>query len=639
MPRVLFYIQRNLHLPFLKPIQEQICRLRPDYTTAFCAPPFIPPRNGLPGWGLEKEEVQRLSVKARFVRTVEEFQPDITVFADACTDVFNCGKRVFVGHGIISKGGFYTDNELVRRENLADLICVPGQWHKDILQKNVFSPIEVTGFIKSDRLFGPAACTRQDFCEQYQIPSAATIILYAPTFNAELSAIPCLGEQIALVCEPDRYLVIKLHTMTDVKLVELHRQLANTHPRIRYIEDIDVTPAMAAADILISDVSSVLVEFMALDRPVIAVNNPRQQEYEGYRPDDIEYRVRDACLQVSDIAGLLLAVDRSLCHPEALSAARRHYADTLCYGRDGRSAERAALAVLKLVEGGGAGDALCSRLGVIVEAGPTDTPASLGYDLGRLALAHPGVELEVIVRGMEPSPQLPLPMVRVWLSGAADLGTVLQAAAEHTTANFMVMLQTGLGLPHRLLQFLSHHFRWEPQLGLVRTLTQQDDYQQLVDLIYPEFGAVTPERAAVLFISTLMGRSVAMEYAAPGCCMFQRNDLSSLQIIQGEAGIPDAEQLRRAFARSNRPTLLALDLLVCAREPLIPDLSSLEQLTCRFAASTLDAEEANRLLALLVQFGCAADAALVWQQMSGSAVQTYQPLAAVWSGCAGPAVD
>ncbi|MBV5350384.1 hypothetical protein JZU71_04445, partial [bacterium] len=200
--RILFYLERDLHLPFLEPIHQQICRLCPDIETAFYAVPYSLPQNGLPGWGLDEQQLLRLGSTVRLVNAVEQFNPDITVFADACTNVYNwynCGKRVFVGHGIISKGGFYTTNLLVRRDNLADLICVPGPWHKEILEQNVFTPIEVTGFIKSDRLFGSDACTREAFCQQYGIPQAATILLYAPTFNDELSAIPCLGPQIVQV--------------------------------------------------------------------------------------------------------------------------------------------------------------------------------------------------------------------------------------------------------------------------------------------------------------------------------------------------------------------------------------------------------------------------------------------------------
>jgi len=631
-PKVLFYMQRDLHLPFLEPIHEQLCRLYPEAETAFCAPSYIPPQNGLPGWGLEQDEVQRLSAKARFVRAVELFQPDITVFADACTNVFNCGKRVFVGHGIISKGGFYTDNEMVRRENLADLICVPGPWHKEILQKNVFSPIEVTGFIKSDRLFGPAACTRNDFCRQYDIPEDAKIILYAPTFNAELSAIPTLGEQIVQVCEPDdRYLVIKLHTMTDVRLVELHRRLAAAHPRIRFVEDIDVTPAMAAADILISDVSSVLVEFMALNRPVIAVNNPRQQEYEGYRPNDIEYQVRDACLQVAGSDELLCAVDCALRQPQERALERMRYAEALCFGRDGRSAERAAKAILALVNdqptGGVSGrDHFC----LLMTVRKKDSLATVMYELGTLIMTHPGVQFDVVVWGMEQPPDIQVPMVKAWISANTDLSTVVQSVVACSSACWLVMLEAGIQLPERALSFLLHYFRWEPALAMVRTLTVRDDYRHLLRVVYPELGEIPVEQVSGLLLSTLMGRSVSMEYAAPGCCMIRRADLAMLLSIPAETGMPYQEQLRRQFVTTGRTCQLALDLFALPAPPIVMDTVELGRLVDDFGYNPDDICLLNRLLSVLLGFECHDDARVVWQQAAERAGNTVPVLAGLW---------
>jgi hypothetical protein len=635
-PRILFYIQRNLHLPFLEPIHEQVIRLCPGVVTAFCAPAYIPPQNGLPGWGLEEHEAQRLSVKTRFVRTVEEFQPDITVFADACTNVYNCGKRVFVGHGIISKGGFYTDNELVRRENIADLICVPGPWHKQILEKNVFSPIEVTGFIKSDRLFGITACTRETFCRQYAIPADATIILYAPTFNDELSAIPCLGEQIVQVCEPDRYLVIKLHTMTDIRIVELHRQLASVHARIRFVEDVDVTPAMAAADILISDVSSVLVEFMALNRPVIAVNNPRQQEYEGYQADDIEYQVRDACLQITNIDELLCAVERVIRQPEELSLQRMRYAEALCFGRDGRAAERAAQAILRLEAGLPTGnvsnyDHFCLLLCV----GERDSLATVLYVLGNLVMADPGMQFDVVVWGMEQPQNVDSPLVKAWLSVATPLPEALAAAVPCSTAPWLVMLETGIQLPQRALRFLSNYFRWEPTLTMVRTLTVRDDYRHLLQVVYPELGEIPVDLVSGLLLSTLMGRSVAMEYAAPGCSMIRRADLSLLSNLLPGTGIPYPEQIRRQFAASGRSCKLALDLFATPTTPLAMDTAELGRLVDDFRSSPGDICLLNRLLTVLLSLGCHDDARLVWQQSAHYVCHKLPLMAGVWGSTGG----
>lgn len=625
--RVLFYIQRNLHLPFLEPVQEQLVRLRPDVETAFCAPSFIPPKNGLPGWGLEEEEVARLRSRARFVRTVEEFCPDVTVFADACTNVAHCGKRVFVGHGIISKGGFYTDNELVRRENLADLICVPGPWHKQILEKNVFSPIEVTGFIKSDRLFGAQACTRDAFCRQYSIPPDVTIILYAPTFNAELSAIPCLGEQIAAVCAaPHRYLLIKLHTMTDTVLVEMHRRLAAGHPRIRCIEDIDVTPAMAAADILISDVSSVLVEFMALDRPVIAVNNPRQQEYEGYRPDDIEYRVRDACLQVETVPELLAAVAQAERCPAALSSRRRVYAEALCFGRDGRAAERVAQAVIALHD-----DRLAVRgprlhCAVLYQAGTGQGTADLLLSLGDLLMSQHDVTLDIVVWGCEAPADLQVEAVKAWLPAAMDCHEALCRLLQHSSAPYLVLLVGDLVLPERGLTFLHNHFRWHPATAVVRALTARDNYPLLIQTIYPESTNVPVEQVAALLLAVLMGRSVEMEQGADGCCMVGRDLVSSMVTSRHNNGVPLAELVRQQAVLAGQACRLALDLFVSKRAPLLPDTALLEQLVYAYRCRPDDLRVLHQLLALLLRFNQHDDAAMLWRRTAEQAVR----LTPVW---------
>ena len=195
--KVLFYVERNLHLPFLEPIHDYMVGRYP-VDAVFSAPPFRLAQSGRPGVGLEADQVERLKKKARFIENARDFEADVAVVADACFFlVRHCKKVVNVGHGLISKGCFYTDAPIVRRENLADLTCVPGTWHRDVLRKNVFSPIQVTGFIKSDALLGPKAPTKRAFCRKHGISPDRKIVLFAPTFNEEMSAVPCVRERIA----------------------------------------------------------------------------------------------------------------------------------------------------------------------------------------------------------------------------------------------------------------------------------------------------------------------------------------------------------------------------------------------------------------------------------------------------------
>jgi len=623
-PRVLFYILRNLHLPFLEPVQEQLLQLCPDIETAFFAPLFIAPQNGQPGWGLEENEVLRLQQKARFVRTVEEFSPDITVFADACTNIFNCGKRVFVGHGIISKGGFYTDNPLVRRENLADLICVPGPWHKRILEKNVFSPIVVTGFIKSDRLFGAKASTKEDFCKQYNIPVGAKIILYAPTFNEELSAIPCIGEQIACVCEPDRYLLIKLHTMTDTAIADSHRRLAQTHPRIRYIEDIDVTPAMVAADILVSDVSSVLVEFMALDRPVIAVNNPLQTKYPYYCPTDIEYKVRDACQQVDNAKQLLAAVDQAILNPGLLSDKRCHYADELCWLRDGQAAKRVAAAILDLADNRLEAPQITKHFALLVKTAPDYPLAQLLFDLGNLQLQHPDTKLDFVILGM-PKPAVNLPMVSGWLLPDCDLSIALQVVTGISDAPYLAVIEAGCKLPERGLQALSNYFRWDEKTVMMRGLTTADPYRKLLQMVNPDWAELLLPEVVRLLSAALTGQEADMQNALPGCCMIRREQ--ALNIAFAKSKISDLQQLRNQLSAKAGKCGLALDVMIIATTKVVDLQHQLAAIVEMYQQTVDNSYLLNVLLALLVHLGRYNDTRAIWQAAPAKATK---PLQSIW---------
>ncbi len=187
--KILFYVERNLHLPFLEPIHDYLA-VNSHYDLAFSSPPYRCAEQGSPGFGLETEQIRRLRKKSLYFGLPEEFVPDITVVADACFyPVRKCGKIIDVGHGLISKGFFYKDAPIVRRENLADVICVPGQWHKSLLEKNVFVPIRVSGFLKTDNIYHFGDLKRKEFLNKYSVEGDKRIILYAPTFNEELSSI------------------------------------------------------------------------------------------------------------------------------------------------------------------------------------------------------------------------------------------------------------------------------------------------------------------------------------------------------------------------------------------------------------------------------------------------------------------
>jgi hypothetical protein len=111
----------------------------------------------------------------------------------------------------------------------------------------------------------------------------------------------------------------------------------------------DVVPYMLAADVLVSDASSVIFEFLSLDRPMVLMTNPRHRADPAYAPDDIVWRWRDVGEEVHAAAELPAALASAVAAPGQHADRRREYA-SLLFGplTDGRSHVRVAEHILAL---------------------------------------------------------------------------------------------------------------------------------------------------------------------------------------------------------------------------------------------------------------------------------------------------
>ncbi|MFH1196286.1 MAG: glycosyltransferase [bacterium] len=476
--KILFYVERDLHLPFLEPIHDYL-KKNYKYELAFSAPEFVVPKDGQVGIGLREKEISRLRQKSNFFEDPEVFKPDITVVADVSFSLKNCGKIVNVGHGIISKGGFYRDAPIVRRENLADLICVPGEWHKEILKKNVFVPIVATGFIKSDKMFGPGAVKRSDFCTANKIDETKKIILYAPTFNPELSSIPIIQDKIKDLVDENAILLIKLHSMTDIVYVNMYKELSRNNRKILFIDDLDLTPSMMAADVMISDVSSAAVEFLFLNKPVIVFNNPRTSEYAYYDPEDIEYKVRDACKVVSSFEELKFALKLSLNNPHEFEEKRKHYAEMLCFGRDGKAAQRAAEAIDDLINDKVLDDIQQKGITVFLLSNAERTCDEIEMIVNSLYLTNPSAGLFVYVfANYKPGYNIAKLKITKWISweNSSDISAIItELKTEH-----VIITRDVYTRPYRWIEKLENYFKWYPQAEGVNALNDRDDYNELL---------------------------------------------------------------------------------------------------------------------------------------------------------------
>ena len=224
-------------------------------------------------------------------------------FTDAygfCRNVRGDQTRVQLWHGC----GFKTRVNFVRCERRYEYMPVISPLYADI-HRRIYglrgNQVLVTGYPKEDAVFHP----RDDWRKMLGIRKAGRYIFWLPTFRktevaklAEIDMYSLSGEtglpvvdtmeelhQLdELLRRSDIILVLKLHPFQDSSLIHI-----DSCTNITFIEnhmladhDIQINELLGHADALISDYSSVAVDYLLLDRP-IAFTIDDIEEYEKGR--------------------------------------------------------------------------------------------------------------------------------------------------------------------------------------------------------------------------------------------------------------------------------------------------------------------------------------------------------------------
>jgi hypothetical protein len=198
-------------------------------------------------------------------------------------------------------------------------------------------------------------------------------VLYAPAWDPG-GSLRSFGEELIeqLLSVDDINVIVKLHPVSHTPAtsdnfdfytggVNWKERLSRfeSNPRFRHIAAYQVDPLLVAADLLVTDFSSVALEFIGLDKPVIYVDCPEYFEktlkLPGYETDP-EYvknnpranAGRHVGTVVGDLSSLGDAVRRELAHPAEKSALRRELAEKLLYN-PGRGAQVASAHILSML--------------------------------------------------------------------------------------------------------------------------------------------------------------------------------------------------------------------------------------------------------------------------------------------------
>jgi CDP-glycerol glycerophosphotransferase (TagB/SpsB family) len=100
------------------------------------------------------------------------------------------------------------------------------------------------------------------------------LVLYAPTFSPSLTSLPFIKEELTkLVHEKDILLMLKFHPLTRAEWINEYKELASQHENMIWVDDHSITKYQLMSDVMISDTSSTIYEFLLLDKPVITYGN------------------------------------------------------------------------------------------------------------------------------------------------------------------------------------------------------------------------------------------------------------------------------------------------------------------------------------------------------------------------------
>lgn len=203
------------------------------------------------------------------IQEVYDFSPEAIFVPGNIVPYYLPGVKVQVFHGYAAEK---KDHWVIRR--YFDLYLTQGPFFtkkfKELAKKHGNFEVVETGWSKQDWI----KAHRHDFDQEREDllkkHGKKQIVLYAPTFSPSLTSITTLKDSLlSLVHNESIVLLIKLHPLTKEEWSNEYRQLSQEEEHIIWIDDFNITKYQLMADIMISDTSSTVYEFLLLGRPVI----------------------------------------------------------------------------------------------------------------------------------------------------------------------------------------------------------------------------------------------------------------------------------------------------------------------------------------------------------------------------------
>jgi len=250
--RLLFYIAKQYSVPIILPLTRYCRSQNIEYALLISQKvnDILPDE-----WKSDKIFFNRKSATS--------FSPDFVLCPGNFVDFRLPGFKVQLFHGLgVEKESHY------KIRHFFDIYCTSGPFvsvrFKKLQDKYKYFLIEETGWPKIDYILN---YNSTDLKNKFGIPRNKKIILYAPTFSQKMESATDLIPNLKDTIKNDEFLIFKFHELMDQNVIDQIDEIDSNN--IKIIDTYDVTPLLYLADMMISDTSSVIYEFMVLNKPVV----------------------------------------------------------------------------------------------------------------------------------------------------------------------------------------------------------------------------------------------------------------------------------------------------------------------------------------------------------------------------------
>ena len=321
--RYLFYVAHSYAYAILFPIEEEIAR-----------------RGGESAWFVEAGcPTEALGERRRIedFDEVEHFAPLAVLAPGNYIPDFFPGIKVEVFHGYpINKRADRHDDHFTIRDWF-DLYCTQGPssttTFEELSQALGTFRVRETGWAKSDSYINAAKSAEKRTDER-------PTILYSSTFTRSLTSTTILASEIERMVASGRWnWIFMFHPkLDDERTLAHYRSLAERYDNAQYYGNTFDMRAMQKADVMLCDSSSIIMEFMLLDKPVVTFRNSMPGSH---------------LLNVQAVDEVESAIEKALLRSDSLMLNLRLWRDNHEAHRDGRCSARILDAVDEFIAEGG----------------------------------------------------------------------------------------------------------------------------------------------------------------------------------------------------------------------------------------------------------------------------------------------